>query len=372
MISNSTRTISINTSIPLSYEVIFEDGFFNSDSQRLDKYLLNSKSLLIVDKNVDTLYGERVKEFFNKKNYPYDYFPIEISENSKKIETVIDICRNAKKFGFKRHSIFVAVGGGVLMDIVGFAASVYKRKSNYIRIPTTLVGIIDAGVGIKVGVNLGDSKNAIGGYHPPLVTINDSTFLGTLDKTAIRCGLYEIIKMAIVADVNLFTMLEHDYHHFLNKSLNSETSEIIYRSTLEMMKELEPNLYETNLQRLVDFGHTFSPFIEAYANYSIPHGEAVGIDIYISSSISLIRGILNKDAYVRIIDLITKIGFSIDGFKLPPAEMLYASLDHIRNHRAGNLNLVIPSTIGTGAFTNECTLEEIQYAYAMISKMRDR
>ena len=128
-----------------------------------------------------------------------------------------------------------------------------------------------------------------------------------------------------------------------------------------MMKELEKNLFETNLQRLVDFGHTFSPFLETTSDYAIPHGEAVGIDMLLSSSISLNKRLIKKLEFDEIFKLIMAIGFS-KRYNLPNVKKLHNSLNEIRKHRAGNLNLVLPVRIGSSVFTNKCTYMEVENA----------
>ncbi len=317
--------------------------------------------MVVIDKNVNEIYGKLIKRFFDYSEIEYILWELNASENCKNIEKVESLCSDAKKFGMQRDSIFIAIGGGITMDIVGFTAFIYRRKIPYIRIPTTLVGIVDAGVGVKIGVNFDGSKNFFGGYYPPLAVFSDQSFLKTLTSKEIKCGLFEILKMAVVKDRRLFMLVKKHYKEFFEKEFNSHTHKINYFAAFLMMKELEKNLFEANLQRLVDFGHTFSPFLETASDFAISHGEAVGIDMLLSSYISLNRKLIKKSEFDEIFKLISTIGFS-RRHNLPSPKKLYASLNEIRKHRAGNLNLVLPVEIGSAVFTNKCSYIEVENA----------
>lgn len=368
MLTKKGDLLILDQSLNISYPVYFSENILNPTSKighLLNDLCKNKKILIVVDKNVNRIYGNQIRAFFEKISNDYLIHEFEASENNKNFKTIQDLCSIAKKFGMRRDSIFIAIGGGITMDVTGFSAFLYRKKVPYIRIPTTLVGLVDAGVGIKVGINFEGSKNFLGGFYAPSAVFNDSLFLKTLTLKEIRCGLYEILKMAIIKDEALFTLIEKNYKDFMKKQFNETTDTIIYKSTLHMMEELEKNLFESDLKRLVDFGHTFSPFIEVFSNYTIPHGEVVGIDILISVFISFHRNILSKENLDKITVLIKLIGFT-KKYTLPKEEYLYESLEEIRKHRAKNLNLVLPSEIGKAIFTNGCSYIEIEQAYKFL------
>lgn len=364
MLRANDNKLVLNQNLEINYPVYFSEGIFNTkskNSNNLSKICRNKKIMVVIDKNVNKIYGKEIKLFFGYNRIESLFWELNASEDYKNIEKIKSICISAKQFGMQRDSIFIAIGGGVTMDIVGFAASIYRRKIPFIRIPTTLVGIVDAGVGVKVGVNFDVSKNFLGSYYPPLAVFNDQLLLKTLTSKEIKCGLFEILKMAIIKDERLFRLIKKYRKVFFEKEFNSHTHQINYLATFLMMEELEKNLFETNLQRLVDFGHTFSPFLETDSSYLIPHGEAVGIDMLISSYISLSRKLISKVEFENIFKLIKQIGFS-KRYRLPEAKALYASLNEIIKHRAGNLNLVLPCKIGSAAFTNKCSYNDVENA----------
>lgn len=367
MIIDKVDFIAIKQQNDFSYKVNFCD-LFDTKNNLLKKHIKNDFALFFVDHNVNKLYGKKIKTYLNQQQIIYKYHILTVTEKDKNFETLLQICKFAKDSKLKRNSYLVAVGGGVTMDLVGFAASMFRRSIDYIRIPTTLVGIIDAGIGVKVGVNFDGAKNLLGSYYPPSLVINDLNFLLTLSEIEIRNGLYEIIKMGIIKNPSLFHMVEENYYAFFTKQMNLDIKNILHLSIYDMMEELEPNLRENILKRVVDFGHTFSMYIESYSGFKIPHGEAVGMDMIISSAIAFKRGILNQTDFDRIIKLITVIGFS-DNYILPPAFLCFNYLDEVRDHRNGKLNLVLPKKIGKNMFTNKCKLDEVEYGFIKLNQL---
>lgn len=366
MLKAHNHHLHLKKNIPIDYKVYFTEKTFScSPKNQLFRECQNKKVLAVIDHNVEALYGSKIIKFFSNQNIDHKVIINNANENEKSISSAIEICKVARNFGIKRDSLFIAIGGGITMDTVGLAAALYRRKISYIRIPTTLVGLIDAGVGIKVGVNLDQSKNLLGHYYAPHSVFADQSFLTTLALTEIRCGLYEMIKMAMVRSANLFSLIEENYLDYLQKNFGEKTQKINYLSIQLMMEELEPNLHEHILKRLVDFGHTFSPHIETSTNYSISHGEAVGLDILISTHIAFQRKILNINDFNRIVNLFKAIGFSDK--TLIEFQSLHNSLNDIKNHRAGNLNLVLPINIGSAIFTNQCSKIELKNALAFLS-----
>lgn len=367
MLLKNNNSITLKQKVNITYQINFlENIFWFRENNPLYKLCKDKQLFIVVDSEVYKIYYHLIDSFFEKCSSNFVVHEIIATEKTKTIGCVTEICKHAKKFELKRNAFFVGIGGGITTDIVGFAAFMYRRKIPYIRIPTTLVGLIDAGIGVKVGVNFAESKNLLGGYYPPTAVFNDQTFLKTLSREDLRCGLFEMVKMGVVKSSLLFTLIEKHYQTFINKNFNGETNRIHRTASFLMLKELEQNLYESNLERLVDFGHTFSPFFETSTVFQISHGEAVGLDILTSSFLSYSRGLLSSQDFHRICNLISGIGFS-NKYTFLPAEELHKSLSDIRNHRSGNLNLVLPKKIGSAIFTNSCTLQEVEDAINFVN-----
>ena len=262
------------------------------------------------------LYGERIEAYFAHYEVEMRLLVLPTTEENKDIEMVLKIAETIHDLGIDRRlDPVIAIGGGVCMDIVGFAASIYRRRTPYIRVPTTVMGYVDASVGAKSGVNFAGKKNKLGAYMPPVLTLLDRSFLATLDERQVANGAAEIVKMALVKDPELFQLL-HEHgpalieHKFQDGALEvlsassanglgaSAASRVLYLAIQTMLEELAPNLWEDSLERLVDFGHVFSMELEMAVLFDekLFHGEAVAIDMAFSSVLSYVRGDLSGGA----------------------------------------------------------------------------
>ncbi len=358
--SDEGNTISVRNRFNYSYEVLFAGkDILSAGNPTLHDAIAGRKCLVVMGEKVNAIYGKRVEDYFRRwfDRGTFSMAALPVSEHTKNIETVMKICAEGKRFGLDRRSLFVAIGGGVLMDAVGLASSIYMRKLDYVRVPTTLVGQVDAGIGLKTGVNFEDGKNFIGSFHPPTAVLNDFRFLRTLSAEEIRNGLAEIAKMAIVADAGLFSMLENNstgiVHWYTSGENETLTREINIRAAGRMLEQLQLNPYENSLERIVDFGHTFSPFIEMHTGHRIRHGRAVALDMAISAEISCILGRADTTFRNRILSMLSAFGFSLHDDEAFDAELMWQSLDPIILRRGGKLNLVVPTAGGRGEFLRD-------------------
>lgn len=333
------------------------------------KYSLN-EVIVIIDSNINKLYGEKISSYFQNYGIKAHIIPISVSEDNKIIDKVLLIERELDKYKIKRRDPIIGIGGGVLLDIVGLAASLYRRGIPYIRIPTTLLSLIDAGIGVKTAVNFNTHKNRLGTYYAAIETYLDKTFLKTLDERNICNGLAEILKIGIVKDSKLFSLLENNAEELIEGKFQRSNSVdmVISRSVTGMLEELEPNLWEHNLERLVDFGHTFGPAIEIAALPELLHGETVAIDMVICSFISNRRGLLSDTNYERIVDLTRRLRLPLF-HKACTLPLLMKGLEDTTSHRGGYQRIPIPTSIGEAIFLNDVTQEEISYAIKELEKL---
>jgi 3-dehydroquinate synthetase len=361
-VTSEENLISVHNSYDFSFNVEQTQGIFNLDNMAIAKYCRGRKCIVCISPRIKKLYFTEIQTYFSR-HFPdasYQIEEIRTGEANKNLETVEKVCELSKAFSLDRRGLLIAIGGGILMDIVGFAASMYKRKIDYLRIPTTLLGQIDAGIGIKTGVNFKGSKNFIGSFYPPIGVINDIELLKSLDKTDILCGLSEIIKMAIIVDQSLFQKIEDHHRLLIDSNFQFDVllgKEVNHLAILRMLEQLTTNFYEKDLERLVDFGHSFSPFIEQYSNFSIPHGIAVAMDMAISTEIAYLTGKIGESDRVRVYKLLLSIGLNIFDESTYHANLMWKSLNDIVLHRGGDLNLVIPFGIGQSGFIKK--IEEI-------------
>jgi demethyl-4-deoxygadusol synthase len=262
------------------------------------------------------------------------------------------------------------VGGGLVTDVAGFACSAYRRRTNYIRIPTTLIGLIDAGVAIKVAVNHKKLKNRLGAYHAPEKVILDFSFLKTLPTAQVRNGMAELVKIAVVANSEVFELLyEHGEEllqtHFGYINGTPELREIAHRVNYEAIKtmlDLEtPNLHELDLDRVIAYGHTWSPTLELAPCVPLYHGHAVNIDMALSATIAEQRGYITVEERDRILSLMSRIGLALD-HPLLDGELLWKATESITQTRDGKLRAAMPHPIGSCFFVNDLTRKELETA----------
>jgi 3-dehydroquinate synthase len=243
--------------------------------------------------------------------------------------------------GLNRKGLLIGFGGGVCLDVVTVAASLIRRGVGHLRVPTTLIGQIDAGIGLKGAVNFAGKKSFIGCFHPPEQVLVDPSLLRSLPRRAISSGFAESIKMGVIRDAALFELLEKS---------DCVSQEMLRLSIWSMLEELRKNPYEDqSYERVVDFGHTFSPLLEAAMGFELQHGEAVAIDIALSTMISHELGLIDAAVRDRILTVMHAAGLPIFAPKLELA-LCKEALTEAARHRGGAMNLVIPDGIGRAAF----------------------
>ncbi|MFK4070648.1 sedoheptulose 7-phosphate cyclase [Streptomyces sp. NPDC029674] len=347
------------------YRVDVTGGVFSPDNPLLAEYVAGRRVAAFVGPTVDRIYGERLREYLTTRLEPgsWSVHTIATGERNKSLTSVEEVCATAKAAGLDRHGVMLAVGGGIVADIVGFAASMYARGIRYIKVNTSLVGQVDVGVGVKTGVNALHTKNMFGAYHPAHASLNDPALLDTLPAREIRCGLAEIVKMAVILDGELFRTLERHPDAFLRtrpsagagaKAGGGDVETYIVRTSMRlMMEELCPNLREHDLARLVDFGHTFSPVIETAGGHRLAHGEAVAVDMALSAHLALLLGLTDAETCERIVTLLERIGLPVYDAATCTPELMTQALRASWQRRGRKLHLVVPTALGKAAFVDE-------------------
>jgi 3-dehydroquinate synthase len=326
------------------------------------------RRFVVVDEAVDAIYGGRIRQYFVAHGVETQILTLEISESAKTMQSVFDVVDGIDRFGIsRRHEPIIAIGGGVLLDIVGLAASLYRRSTPYIRVPTTLMGIVDAGIGAKTGVNYSSQKNRLGSYYAPKVVFLDRAFLATLEPRQLSNGVAEILKMALVKDRRLFELLEEHGERLIDDrfQVSEAAEEVLDRSIHGMLEELQPNLWEAQLERMVDFGHTFSPALEMRALPSLLHGEAVTIDMALSTALSVARGFVSEAQANRVLATMRALHLPTNHELCRPA-FLWQALQEVVDHRDGLQRMPLPVGIGDVTFVNDLQPQEVTDATAWL------
>lgn len=336
------------------------------------------RRFVVIDAAIDKLYGAALRRYLDHHNCDYYLCVLPASEEGKTIDAVFSVVRELDSFGIsRRHEPIIGIGGGVVLDITGLASSLYRRSTPYVRVPTSLVGLVDAGVGIKTGVNFDGRKNRLGAYFAPSVALLDRRFLTTMDDRHISNGLAEIIKIALVKDPHLFLLLDEHAELLLDERLTGRTpvgdiiaSNVVSRAVSGMLEELQPNLWEKQLERLVDYGHSFSPALEMRALPELLHGEAVTVDMALTTVLAERRGMVTAQERERIFALMRRLRLPVWHPLCEPGLLEHALQETIR-HRDGLQRLPLPVGIGGARFVNDLTIAEISQAAGILRGLDD-
>ena len=355
----------------IDYSLLYVDGVFAPRNTEIaDSYRPFGRALMVIDETVHDLYGEQIRSYFDHHHIELTVFPVVIRETEKTWGTVERIVDSFGQFGLLRTEPVLVVGGGLTTDVAGFACASYRRSTNYIRVPTTLIGLIDASVSIKVAVNHGKDKNRLGAYHASQKVLLDFSFLKTLPIDQVRNGMAELIKISTVANSGIFELLEkygEDLLHtrFGHLDGTPELREIANRVTynaIDTMLTLEvPNLHELDLDRVIAFGHTWSPVLELAPEIPFFHGQAINIDMALSTTLAEQRGYISISERDRIFYLMSRLGLALNS-PLLTSELLRSASAAIVATRDGLLRAAVPRPIGTCDFVNDLTMDELDRA----------
>ena len=347
---------SIRSSEKINFNISYTHSIL-SNHELIDELSETNRIFLIIDSNINEIYKNQIEKIIKESNKDYFVSLVKPDECNKDFEAVMNIIKFIDSKKLKRVSEpLIVIGGGVVLDIAAFTASIYRRGVPIIKIPTNLLSIVDACVGVKTGINLGLMRNRIGTYYPPKKVLIDKSFLKTCPIRHISNGLGEIFKIALIKSNLLFSDLESycsDIGIEEKLCFGALASKIINQSITLMLEELEPNLFEKNLERCVDFGHSFSPYIELNNIQELLHGEAVTLDCLFSSCLAYNLDLISINELNRIYALAQRLGLPTFHKDFTNKNLLKTSLEQTKAHRNGSLNLPIPNGIGSYVFLND-------------------
>ena len=300
----------------------------------LPQLLPSKRVIVITDCNIDRHYHKLIEQ--------YEHILIGLGETSKTWHTLDMIYRQLIELNADRSTFILGIGGGIVTDITGFVASTYMRGVEFGFVSTTLLGQVDASVGGKNGVNMDGYKNMVGTFNQPSFVICDIGMLSTLPKREFRTGLAEVIKAGVIADPELFAMLEECDLASLAK--NTELlSEIVYRAIKVKADIVERDEREEGDRRKLNLGHTLAHAIEKCSS-KMNHGEAVAVGLSLIADAAVRNGELSHDDCTRIKNLLERVGFVLE----PPVEMRYLlkAVKKDKKSEGEQIFIVFPTNIG--------------------------
>jgi 3-dehydroquinate synthase len=267
------------------------------------------------------------------------------AESAKNFRSMEEITRSLSRAGADRKSLLVAVGGGVVGDVAGFAAAVFLRGVKLVHIPTTVVSQVDSSIGGKTGVNLPEGKNLVGSFYPPQLVLTDPELLGTLSDREFRGGLAEVIKHAIIADAKMFAILEKDMDKVLRRDRRA-LGFLIPRNVQIKARVVSRDERESGLREILNYGHSFAHALERVTKYRrYQHGEAVAWGMIAAAFLGHELGLTRADDVSRIVALTRRIG-PLPSWPSVPPETLINAMRSDKKTRAGILRFVLSPRIG--------------------------
>lgn len=327
------KTIRVNTSKP--YNVIIERGGIDKCGKLISSVTNSRKIAIITDDIVGPLYAQRVVDSMKKSGFECNVFTFTNGEKSKCMKVLGEIYAFLSENNITRSDLIVALGGGVVGDITGFAAATYLRGTEFVQIPTTLLAQIDSSVGGKTAIDIESGKNLVGAFKQPALVICDSDTLKTLSSKILSDGMAEAVKYGMIRDEKLFQLIEN---HTLD-NVDEIMDELIYTCIDIKRDVVEHDEFDTGERMILNFGHTLGHAIEAWHNYTnYTHGEGV------ASGMCMITDILAPQLSERLkktlVNYSLPVGTDIDISELLP----FCSKD--KKRESGNLSYIVCKTIG--------------------------
>jgi len=335
------------------------------------------RRLIVIDEKVNSFYGERVTAYFKARGVVHEMLVLNTCEENKSVELTLAVCTKMKKFNIdRRQEPVIAIGGGVCLDVVGLASSLFRRRTPYIRVPTTALAYVDASVGAKNGCNFAGSKNRLGTYVPPVAALLDSSFFRTQGARDISNSLGEMCKMGIMKSAELLELLENNGPRLIADRFAPRSSEdavparVLQIAIETMMEELTPNLWEDCLDRLVDFGHGVGQNLEMLAlgtDQELMHGEAVATDMAFMTVLSNVLGNLSDSDRDRILFILNNCGLPTYHPALTREFFKEAMADRIKNSLG--MRLPLPVGMGRARMFNDVTDAQFEATFVLWERL---
>ena len=352
------------------YPIVIGPGALSALGSRLIALGFRSGTRVLVVTNpvVREHYGDPVLRSLEAEGFRARIAVVEAGEDQKTPATVALLHDAALDLQLERGSLIVALGGGVVGDMAGFAAATWLRGIAVAQVPTTLLAMVDASIGGKTGVNHPGGKNLIGAFHQPRLVLIDPTTLATLPEREFRAGMAEVIKYGVIGDATLFRDLESAAAlHSLEAVGPDLLQTLLERSAAAKARVVAADELEGGLRAILNYGHTLGHVVETLSGYgTYLHGEAVAIGMLAAGELSLAMGLWDTTSQARQRALIESAGLPVRWPALDPQAVL-ASLQADKKVRDGRVRFVLPTAIGTVMIRDDVESEQVLAALAALA-----
>jgi 3-dehydroquinate synthase len=357
---------SIKVTLPgRSYAIVIGEDLIASTGKRIAASVPGARCAVVSDRNVAALYLGPLKTSLDQHRLFLGEAIVSPGEASKSFSVLAPLCESLLALGVERGDCIIALGGGVVGDLAGFAASILRRGARVVQMPTTLLAQVDSAIGGKTGIDTRQGKNLIGTFHQPSLVLSDISVLFTLSPREFRAGYAEVVKYGLLGDAAFFAWLEQNWAEVFSDQ-GGKLRHAVETSARAKAKIVEEDERETSGTRaLLNLGHTFGHALEAYAGYSdrLLHGEAIAIGMRLAFTFSAELGLCPADDAARVerhlaaVGLPTKIA-AIPGKKPTPDELLQLMAQD-KKVKGGKLALVLVHGIGQAFVEHDVPLERL-------------
>jgi len=344
---------------PRSYEIVIGHEILAELGEALRELEFGSKQMIVTSGTVWNLYGKIVRDSLEASGFDVSVTLVSDDEEAKSFQTLATIFDRLLESEFERSSGIIALGGGVVGDVSGFAAATFMRGLRFVQVPTTLLAQVDSSIGGKTGVNHSKAKNVIGAFHQPSLVWADTSTLSTLSDREIRSGLAEIIKYSVIADPALFKLLSGSVSSFSNISRDS-LIEIVSRCCSIKARIVEEDEKEQGVRSILNYGHSVGHALETLTDYAdYTHGEAVAIGMMAAARISFEIGATDQDMVQSQEDIMKRAGLPTAITQPIDAIEIMRQLRKDKKRVDERIRWVLPRRLGEVFLTQEVPSEVV-------------
>lgn len=350
-----------------SYPILLGRGLLADLGVHLHSHLKKlSHVLVIIDEHVAKAFGDSIQAALVQADegatLRVSYYVVPSGEKSKSIEQLAQLWEFMSAENCDRGSVVVAIGGGVVGDLAGFAAASFARGLRFVQVPTTLLAQVDSSVGGKTGINLSRAKNMVGAFWQPSLVLIDFDSLASLPAREFNAGLAEVVKYGMILDAPFFEWLEANVTDIKGRSLEALTHIVARSCELKASVVAADERETTGLRAILNYGHTFGHAIEALSGYgNYLHGEAVSIGMTMAVKLACSLGMIDESIVNRQTALLQSLDLPIDPPQIP-FDLLWATMQKDKKVQHGKLTFILPDRIGNVKGVNGISAAQVSLA----------
>ncbi|MEN8193146.1 MAG: 3-dehydroquinate synthase [Bacteroidota bacterium] len=342
------------------YDVHLGHDIFNQLYKISDKLNLYKNVMLVVDKKLYKIRSSEIDQLNKSFKGKLNIVVVSATEKQKSFVTLQKILTQFLQNEYGRDSLAIALGGGIIGDITGFAAAIYSRGIQYVQIPTTLLAAVDSSVGGKTGINFGETKNIIGAFNQPKFVLIDSRLLSTLPKVEMISGLGEVVKYAYLTNKKFFDFVSSNINNIIDK--DNETLEKVIEESVRFKGDVVVNdEKETGTRKILNLGHTFAHALEVEQNHKIKHGHAVIIGIMCSLYLSLRLNLIDAKKFEHLSSLLLQVKHLVKISNIDYKRSI-SIMKRDKKNRDGKIKFVLIKDIGKIVIDVEAKERDILFA----------